>query len=399
MRTFRQSSRSVAVGPHARQGAVLVFLVAGVVMLLAMTLISVDMASMQLARTELRAASDAAAKAGAEALLRTQNQNLAVQAAQSMAQLNTVGGKPFKIAASDVVVGTTSQQADGSWAFSAGGERPNAVRINASMSEGSASGPVNLAFGKVFKSGHFTPTKTSTAAAMQQEICLAIDRSASMSFDLSGVEWSYPSGGAYNRRPHPKSRWAALQKALGIYLNEVQSTPVPSRVALVTWASDMTGWWLPEEDNAGLLAPLTKPLSAIVARLESGLSFNFNTLNGRMNRLSEHPIYGGTNMSSGIDLAVATLLAGDVLPYAQRSIVLMTDGQWNQGRNPRDAALDARDKGITIHVVTFLPGAASADAQAVAQITGGTYIHANSEAELIAAFEKLARTLPVVLTD
>jgi hypothetical protein len=77
----------------------------------------------------------------------------------------------------------------------------------------------------------------------------------------------------------------------------------------------------------------------------------------------------------------------------------MTDGQWNDGRHPVDAAEDARDAGITIHVVTFLPGAKSVDAEAVASTTGGIYIHANNEAELTAAFRKIARTLPVVLTD
>ena len=41
----------------------------------------------------------------------------------------------------------------------------------------------------------------------------------------------------------------------------------------------------------------------------------------------------------------------------------------------------------------------AADAKSIATITGGTYLHANNESELIAAFEKLARTLPVVLTD
>jgi Mg-chelatase subunit ChlD len=80
-------------------------------------------------------------------------------------------------------------------------------------------------------------------------------------------------------------------------------------------------------------------------------------------------------------------------------MVLMTDGLWNDGRHPLDAAEDARDKGITIHVVTFLPGAESTDAKAVATTTGGVYIHANNATELTAAFQKIARTLPVVLTD
>ena len=384
---------------ECRRGTVLVFLVAGIVMLLAMTMISVDVASMQLARTELRAASDAAAKAGAEALLRTQNSTQAKTAALNMAQLNYVGGKPFKLASKDVVIGTSSQQADGSWAFAAGGSRPNAVRVNALMNAASASGPVNLAFGKVFKASTFAPSKTSTASAVQQEICLAIDRSGSMSYDLSGIDKVYPPNGAYDRRPKTGSRWLSLTKALGIYLDEVAQTPVPSRVALVTWASDMTGIWLPSEDNSGEYPPATSPPIYAAALLEAGLSLDYSTIESKIAIRTDHPIYGSTNMSDGIDKAVATLTAANVLPYAQRSIVLMTDGIWNQGRNPRYAAEDARDAGITIHVVTFLPQATSADAEAVATITGGTYIHADTEAELIAAFEKLARTLPVVLTD
>ncbi len=399
MKSMRSLRTPSSAGEHPRAGSILVLLVAGVVMLLAMTMISVDVATMQLTRAELRAATDAAARAGAEALLRTQNQTQAVNAALAMAELNTVAGKSFKLAASDIVVGTSSLQADGSWAFTSGGNRPNAVRVNSAMTNASPSGSVKLAFARVFNSSSFSPAKTSTASAVQQEICLAIDRSASMSFDLSGIEWQYPSGGAYDRRPRPGSRWDSLRKALSIYLDEVKATPVPSRVALVTWASDMTGQNLPEENNWGLLTPVTTALAPVVSRLEAALSLDFSRIETRIKRISEHPIYGATNMAAGIDKAVETLTAANVLPYATRSIVLMTDGQWNTGRNPLDAARDARDKGVTIHVVTFLPDAQSSDARSIATITGGAYIHANNEAELIAAFEKLARTLPVVLTE
>ena len=194
---------SGAVGTSSRRGSVLVFLVAGVVMLLAMTMISVDVATMQLTRAELRAATDAAAKAGAESLLRTQSQSQAIQAAVDMAQLNTVAGKAYKISSTDVVIGTSALQSDGSWAFSAGGTRPNAVRVNSAMNNSSASGSVKLAFAKVFNSGSFTPSKTSTASAVQQEICLCIDRSASMSFDLSGVDWRYPRAAITTAVPGP----------------------------------------------------------------------------------------------------------------------------------------------------------------------------------------------------
>ena len=408
--------RPVCNHMRTRHGAVMVFMVAGIVMLLAMVMFSVDVASMGLVRAELRAASDAAAKAGAEALLRTQNQTEAVKAAMAFAELNNVGGKSFKIAANDVVVGTSTVQSDGSWAFSAGGTKPNSVRINSHMEPGSASGPVTLAFGKVFKAGTFAPAKTSTASAMTQEIALVLDRSASMSFDLSGVDWVYPSGGKYERKPKKKSRWMALEDAVEIYLQEVTSTPVPSRVALITWASDMLNADLPDEDKSGgyddddngdgdgdlldgLVDLLLPTLPYAKARKDYGLTTSFSELRKTLKQRGNHPIYGATNLAAGIDKGVETLTASDVRPYAQKTMVLMTDGQWNEGRHPVDAAEEARDKGIVIHVVTFLPGAKSNDAQTIAKTTGGLYMHANNEAELTAAFRKIARTLPVVLTD
>jgi len=422
MRPYRRQFPAQA---SPRRGAVMIFMTAGLVLLLAMVMMSVDVASMHLVRAELRAASDAAAKAGAESLLRTQSQTEAVKAAMAFAELNQVGGKSFKIRSNDVVIGTSVVQADGSWAFSVGGSKPNAVRINSHMDQGSASGPVTLAFGKVFKAGTFAPTKTSTASAMEQEVCLVVDRSGSMAYDLSGVDKVYPPGGSQLVRPKKGSRWDALLTAVGLYLYEVERTAVPSRVSLVTWASYVTDV-VPD----GLLKALkdiydinysTKKLFSdralldlnilstgsginlalppITASIDVTLTSNYMDVVSKLMQRTDFPILGSTNMSAGIDMGVSVLTSGSARPYAQKTIILMSDGQWNAGRNPVEAAKDARDKGVIIHVVTFLPEAMSDDAKQVAQTTGGIYIHANNEAELIAAFQKLARTLPVVLTD
>jgi hypothetical protein len=285
------------------------------------------------------------------------------------------------------------------------------------MKAGSASGPITLAFGKVFNAGTFTPAKTATASAMVQEVALVLDRSGSMAWDMSGVDWDYPPGGQENRRPKKGSRWIALEDAVEIYLQEVLQTPVPSRIALVTWASNKLYDDLPDEDTGGtyyddndngdgdgdlldgLVDMFLGTLPYSTARLDIGLTTDFTALRKTLKQRGNHPIYGSTNMAAGIDKGVETLTATGVKPYAQKTIVLMTDGLWNDGRNPIDAAEDARDKGIVIHVVTFLSGAQSADAQAVASTTGGVYIHANNVTELTAAFRKIARTLPVVLTD
>jgi Ca-activated chloride channel homolog len=411
-RSMIRVTQLAALQAH-RRGGVLVFLVAGVVMLLAFAMITVDVASMQLARTQLRAASDAAAKAGAEALLRTQNATTTKKAAVDMGALNKVSGQPLKLADSDVTIGSSARQSDGSWTFSAGGTRPNAVRVNAAMSGGT--GPVKLAFGKIFGAGTFMPMKTSTASVLEQEVCLALDRSASMAFDLSGEDWSYPYGRDYDDAPHASlSRWAALNSAVKAYLAAAKDTALPPRVSLVTWGSNMgdspkdqpVGSKLTIIDTllgrvvSGLLSLLDDPdPNYPTAQIEARLTKSTDKLQTVVQWRGRHVLHGATNMSAGLDKAVSVLTASDVKPYAKRSIILMTDGQWNEGRDPVDAAEDARDKGITVHVVTFLPGAQSADMDTVASITGGKHIHANTQAELVAAFEELARTLPVVLTD
>jgi Ca-activated chloride channel homolog len=390
-----------------RSGGMLVFMVAGVVMLLAMAMITVDVASMQLARTELRAASDSAAKAGAEALLRTQNTTSTRQAAVDMAAKNTVAGKPLKLATNDVSIGVSTRQSDGSWTFASGGSRPNSVRVNAAMTTGSASGAVSLAFGRIFGAGTFQPQKTSTASVLEQEVCLALDRSASMAFDLSGTEWSYPPGSGYETKPHSSlSRWAALSNAVDGYVDVAADSAIPPRVSLVTWGSDQGD--SPRDMRKGLSDAdiLTKVLSLIlqtpkypVAQIDVRLTNATKAITDMVNWRGSYPIYGATNMSTGLDKAIKVLTDTDVRPFAKRTIILMTDGQWNEGGTPIPMAEKARDNGITVHVITFLPGAQSADMDTVASLTGGKHLHANTAAELIAAFDEIAKTLPVVLTE
>ena len=140
---------------------------------------------MQMVRTDLRAATDAAAKAGAAALARDRDSSSAIQAAIDLAAANTVGGRPLVLTAEDIEVGQATRQPDGSWAFSTG-EVQTAVRVTAQMSDLKSTGAVPLFFGSLFGIREFTPQRTSTASYFDQEICLVIDRSHSMCFDLTG---------------------------------------------------------------------------------------------------------------------------------------------------------------------------------------------------------------------
>ena len=79
-------------------------------------------------------------------------------------------------------------------------------------------------------------------------------------------------------------------------------------------------------------------------------------------------------------------------------MVLLTDGIYNRGRDPRLAAQDAADAGVIIHTVTFSDAAEQQAMIDVAAATGGNHYHAPDAATLDAIFREIALTLPVLLT-
>lgn len=385
-----------AGGVRRRRGATLVLVAGSLVVLLAMAMFSVDVAYIQLTRTQLRAATDSAAKAGVDKMGQTQDVDQGIQAAIDMAAMNTVAGRPLHITKNDIEVGRSDRQADGTWNFVPNGKPYSAMRVNSEMSEGNKNGAINLFFAGIFGSAKFTPEKVSTAAHLDQEVCLVLDRSHSMCFDLSGVDWVYPPGtpgppSSVQYAPHPtKSRWAALMGAVDSYLDIVGKTAPTPRVSLVTWASDIT--------KDSLEYQLTGLVSAAVS-FDLPLLTDMKQISQSVHGRSSNPMLGGTNMAGGIDAGVQVLTATNVRPLAVKTMILMTDGLWNRGRNPVEAAQDAKAKGIIIHVVSLLPNADSPDLDQIAAITGGRRYRANNAAELKAAFEEIARTAPVMLTQ
>jgi Flp pilus assembly protein TadG len=102
-----------------RHGAAHVLIAAMLFTFVLVAAMTVDFAYMQLIRTELRTATDAAAKAGAEALARTQDGNAAKAAAVQYAGLNKVGGRTYAITTNDVTLGRVTGQTNGTWTFTA----------------------------------------------------------------------------------------------------------------------------------------------------------------------------------------------------------------------------------------------------------------------------------------
>ncbi len=369
-----------------RKGTIIVLVSVLIVVLIAMAAFTVDVAYMQMVRTELRASTDAAARAGAEALSRTQNKSTAIQTAIDTASRNMVGGRSHVVVPADVVLGSVNRAPSGALVFSAGGTRLNAVRVNSSLTKGSAHGPVGLFFGGAIGTKNFSPQFAATAAQSDNDICLVIDRSHSMCFDMTGVDFSYPDktltkAQAATMKPDPVySRWASLRDAVLGFFDVLETLNPQPRVGLVTWASDM-----------GLASPAVS--------IDSQLSDDKYPVKYFIENRGDSAMQGATNCAAGIDAGVSLLMSDKTKPYANKILILFTDGQWNQGRNPVLAAQDAAAQGVVVHVVTLLPKANQPDMDEVAAVTGGTHYHANDRAALIAAFEVLARSIPAVLTE
>src|SRR3954462_8131059 len=126
----------------SRRGAMLVLIAVCLPLCIIMAAFAINVAWMQLVRTELRTSTDAAARAGAKELSLAQSTSVARTAAKDAAKRNFVAGAPLLLADSDVEFGNSSQPTDTSrFVFTSGGKTPNAVRVTGQRTKGSLGGP------------------------------------------------------------------------------------------------------------------------------------------------------------------------------------------------------------------------------------------------------------------
>jgi len=356
---------------------------------LAMAAFSVDVGYMQLTRTELRSATDSSARAGVEALVRLQSTSAAKAAAIAAAKRNLVAGVPLDIDDNDIEFGRSSYTASGKWLFSPGQAPYNAMRVTGRRTKLSNDGPVALFLGHMFGRKTFEPQRQAVASQLARDICLVIDRSGSMAWDLSDTNWSYPPGipgypQGHCTPPHPTlSRWAASSNAVATFLIELNNTQPFERVALASYSSPVTYC------NS----------SYSQSSLDQQLTVTYEGITNSLAQRSQSPICGGTSISGGIDTAVAELTGPNGRAFADRTIIVLTDGVHNYGRSPVSSAQDADAANIRVHTITFSEGADQDLMQDVADAAGGNHYHAPDAETLSAIFIEIARTLPIVVTE
>jgi len=364
--------------------------------LVALAGLSINIAYMELVRSEQRLATDAAAKAALVMLGQSQSQAQARQAATTIAALHRVAGRPVVLVNSDIEIGTSTGNTNGTYSFSQTSSNSsvvtNSVRVNSNLSKMVSGGIPTLLLPQMMGVTSFTSEQSAVSTRIDMDVCLVVDRSGSMAWSLGSTTFEYPGDLAgqspiqnYFKLPHATdSRWASLTSAVNVFANVLNEAPIKTRVSLASYSSNFTfGIW-----------------TSVVASIDQPLTTDYTTLSQKLNQLATQPLIGNTNIAAGLREGVNALTDPNLSRVTScKSIVLLTDGVLTQGDDPVVLATIAREKNIRIHTIAFSAQADVALMQRVAQAGGGQCYVAPNAASLEAAFRLIATTLPNMLTE
>ena len=389
-------NRTRASRVRSRRGSILMLAGAAFFALVALAGLSINVAYMELVRTEQRLATDAAAKAALVVLGQSQSQTQARQAAKAIAALHRVAGRSVVLDDSDIEIGASTGNANGTYSFNQSASSSsvvnNSVRVNSNLSKMQGGGIPTILLPQMMGLTTFTSQQTAVSTRIDMDVCLVVDRSGSMAWSLGSTAFAYPGNLAglspiqnYFKLPHATlSRWAALTSAVNVFSTVLNEAPIKSRVALASYSSNFTfGVW-----------------TSVVASVDQSLTTDYTTLVQKLNHLATQPLIGNTNIAAGLREGVNALTDPNLTKITTcKSIVLLTDGILSQGDDPVALATIARSMNIRIHTIAFSAQADVALMQQVAQAGGGQCYVAPNAASLEAAFRTIATTLPNMLTE
>lgn len=352
MKLAQHFNRLSNQGHQQRRGAMVIMVLFCLVVLFIGAAFAIDIAYMHTTRAELRTATDAASRAGAEALGRTQDREQAIQAAIDAAGRNNVAGQPLVLQREDIRIGSNDRVGNGRFTFTEGGDTPDTIQVVGSRLEGSGSGPVPLFFAPLFGVSNFQPVMQAASSATTRDIALVLDISGSM--DRS-------AGGGVTRID-------ALKTAVGVFLDEIEESSPNSQLSVSVYST-----------TSRQVLELTPDLNAVRT-----------TVNGLT---TENRTAIGEGLLTGSDSLVED---ANVRPFAAKTIVVLTDGRQNEGESPDVTVNTAVARGQTVHTITFSNEANQNLMRTVADIGSGIHFHAEDNVGLAEVFSELAKTFAVV---
>ena len=371
-----------------RRGVIIPLFALLLTILLACVAFAVDVAYIQLAQAELKSCTDFAARAGGEALARTQDLDEAKVVAKNIATLNLVAGAPLLLEDADIIPGhSVISENTGRWVFTANETPYNSIRVIGRRTDEAPSGSLPLFFANLLGWDDIDLQRQATVVRLDRDIILVVDRSSSMKLPVD-----HPTGNLstsdprFPQPPLPDSRWIALEAAVGEFVLALEETQQVEWLGLVSYASNYNRFGVQNLESE-VNEPLTETHSLV---------------NGKMAAISGTVFNGMTHISAGLDEAVGALFDSNTSrPFAAKTIVLMTDGIPNPGspQEVLDSAQAAVDMDVKIYTVTFGTAADQGLMSNVADIGSGEHCHAEDVAGLQDAFRAIALTIPLTFTE
>ena len=368
-------------GPGAaRRGGMLVLLAILLPVAIILAAFAINIAWMELGRTELFIASDAAARAGGRQFVLTNDQNAAKVTARDAASRNPVAGQPLHLNDSDFVFGQSTRTAlNQRFNFTAGGGHPNALQLLGNRGTSSADGPIPLLLPNILGRSSFATQQMARSTQLDIDVAIVLDRSGSMAYAATEpAVWppapaAAPSGWQFGDHVPPHSRWLNAVNAVDAFIVEMSQSPANELVALVTY-------------NGG-------------ASIDQPLTTNYGLLDSAMDVYTQNYNSGATNIEAGIIQGVNSFATPTAKPWAAKVIILLTDGIVNAGGDPVVAAQNAANQKITIFTISFALEADQALMQDIATVGQGKHYHASTGGSLATVFQDIARNLPILLTQ
>ncbi|XZE55268.1 vWA domain-containing protein [Planctomycetaceae bacterium SH139] len=326
----------------------LVFIVMLMAGFIAAAALMIGVAQMQLARTELRTATDAAAKAAAQQLSLSQDRGEAIAVARRVAAENLVNNEPLLLANGDLEFGRSLQDASGTFVFRINQTPINSVRVVGRRTAGSPSGAIPFFMGDLLTSGSFEPVQSAIATYIERDVVLVIDRSGSMQ----------------------GRKFRDLTSAINIFTQTLRETPVEERVGLASYSTN--------------------------SRRDVGLTTNLSQIDGAVQGMS---VGGLTSISAGMMDGRTIMQNSRSAEFVERTMIVMTDGLHNRGPEPRGIARQLAGEGVVIHTITFGNTADRNRMQEIAAIGRGRFFHAVNGNQLRQIYREIALTLSTIITE
>jgi Flp pilus assembly protein TadG len=353
-------------------------------MLLMLSGFAINIAYLELTRTEMYVASDAASRATCREMAITNNKSSAMTKGREAGSRNRVGGKQIQFADSDFVFGQSSRNSISSrYSFTPNPSNFNSVEVTARRSAGSSNGPIVLPIPNLFSTSQINSEQTSRSSQIEVDIALVLDRSGSMAYTSSektnppiADPTLFPNAAPSNWKfgdpvPSP-SRWLDAVAAIEVFLDELKDTPANEMVCMSTY-----------NNGTSTDHPVTNDHTAVR-----------NSLNKYTNSFA----IGGTNIGGGILAGRNAVLSSNARQFAAKVMIVLTDGIDTEGSKPVDAAKKCIDDKIMVFTITFSNEADQNTMKQVASSALGKHYHVSSGAGLQGVFRDIARQLPILIS-